>query len=144
MKCSEVKTKIVEAIENIEPDNVQYSGDKFNHVGPGLDIVGYDRQFQVQRDTPQAFSRISFGNADTLEVTFALSVVYMNTSAPDFETRILDDGDSIVKALRVLEQVNPQILTIEVTGSGDIEADDQGNRLCDWSVLVRYDPREAS
>ena len=106
-----------------------------------MEILGYDRQFQLQRDTPQAFSGISFGSADTLEVTFALSVVYINTNAPDFETRILDDGDSIVQALKVIEQVNDQILTIDIQGANDLETDDQGNRLCEWSLIVRYDPR---
>ena len=141
MKCSEVRTKIIEAMEAIEPQNVQYSGDLFRHVSPGMEILGYDRQFQLQRDTPQAFSGISFGNADTLEVTFSLSVVYINTNAPDFETRILDDGDDIVQALKVIERVNDQILTIDIQGANDLETDDQGNRLCEWSLVVRYDPR---
>lgn len=143
MRCSEVREKIVEAIENIEPDNVAYSGDKFRHISPGLDMLGYDRQFQLQRDSPQQYSRVKFGSADTLEVSFSLSVVYMNTGAADFETRILDDGDSIVKALRLIEQVNAQIHTLEASGSADIEADDQGNRLCEWNIRVVYDPREA-
>ena len=143
MKCSEVRTKIVDAIEAIEPQNVQYSGDKFRHVSPGSEILGYDRQFQLQRDTPQAFSGISFGSADTFEVTFTLAVVYINTSAPDFETRILDDGDDIIQALKMIERVNNQILTVEIQGSNDLETDDQGNRLVEWSLVVRYDPREA-
>jgi hypothetical protein len=108
-----------------------------------MEILGYDRQFQLQRETPQAFSGIAFGSGDTLEVTFSLSVVYINTNAPDFETRILDDGDSIVQALKVIEQVNDQIITIDIQGSNDLETDDQGNRLCEWSLVVRYDPREA-
>lgn len=144
MKCSEVRTKIIDTIEAITPDNVQYSGDKFVHVAPGLEILGYDRQFQLQRDTPQSFSQVMFGSADTLEVIFSLSVVYINTGALDFETRILDDGDSLVKALKAVEQVNDQIITVEITGSNDLETDDQGNRLCEWTLVVKYDPREVS
>ena len=66
----------------------------------------------------------------------------MNTGAKDFEIRVLDDGDSIVEALKIVEQVNNQILTVEVSGSSDTETDDQGNRLCEWSMVVTYDPRE--
>tara|TARA_R100001443_G_scaffold88944_1_gene95351 strand:- start:142 stop:573 length:432 start_codon:yes stop_codon:yes gene_type:complete len=142
MKCSEVRSKIVAAVEAITPDNVQYSGDRFSHVAPGVEILGYDRQFQLQRDTPQGFSGVMFGSADTLEVTFSLSVVYINTGAADFETRILDDGDAIVKALKVIEQVNDQILTLKAQGANDLETDDQGNRLIEWSLVVTYDPRE--
>ena len=71
-------------------------------------------------------------------------MVYINTGALDFETRILDDGDSLVKALKAVEQVNDQIITVEITGSNDLETDDQGNRLCEWTLVVKYDPREVS
>lgn len=141
MKCSEVKTAIVETIEAIEPNDVVYSGDVFKHVTFGSDVLGYDRQFQIQREQPQGYSRVALGSADSLEVVFSANVVYINTGAENFETRILDDGDSIVLALKKLEQNYDQIYTADTSGSSDLVADENGNRVCSWSLTIRYDPR---
>lgn len=140
MRATEVRDKIVQAVEGIAPDNVAHAGDVFRQAPPQLDYPPRDRVFMVTRTIPQAPADLLFAGADPYDITFELAVSY--TSTPNSQDRVLLDGDLICDAIKLLESQNAQILFTDVKGAADFE-DGQGNRLCTLSIRVVYDRRNA-
>lgn len=140
MRAVDVRDKIQEAIEGIEPDYKAHSGDRFRLAPPTLDAPPQDRVFIITRTAPQAPAELLFAGADPYEITFDVSVSYLPT--PTIQDRVLNDGDLICDAIRLLESSNAQILNTQLQGAADFE-DQSGNRLCSWSLRVVYDRRSA-
>jgi len=139
LRAVEVKNKIVSAVEAIEPDSKAHAGDLFRQAPPSLDYPPRDRVFLVTRTIPQSPADLLFAGADPYDITFELAVTY--TSTPNSQDRVLNDGDLICDAVKLLESQNQQILFTEVKGAADFE-DGQGNRFCTLSIRVVYDRRD--
>jgi hypothetical protein len=139
VRATDVRDKIVQAVEAIVPDTVAHSGDVFSQAPPQLDYPPRDRVFMCTRTIPQAPADLLFAGADTYDSTFELAVSY--TSTPNSQNRVLLDGDLICDSIKLLESQNAQILFTDVKGAADFE-DGQGNRLCSFSIRVVYDRRD--
>ena len=112
MRAVEVRDAIQSSMEGITPDQIAHAGDKFRIAPPTLDYPP----------------------------TFDVSVTYL--PPPTIQDRVLNDGDLIVDAIKLLESTYSQILFTELRGAADFE-DQSGNRLCTWSIRVVYDRRNA-
>ena len=140
MRAVEVRDAIQSSMEGITPDQLAHAGDKFRIAPPTLDYPPQDRVFIITRTAPQAPAELLFAGADPYEITFDVSVTYLPT--PTIQDRVLNDGDLIVDAIKLLESAYSQILFTELRGAADFE-DQSGNRLCTWSIRVVYDRRNA-
>ena len=140
MRAVQVRDAIQLSIEGIAPDQIAHAGHKFRIAPPTLDYPPQDRVFIITRTAPQAPAEILFAGADPYEITFDVSVTYLPT--PTIQDRVLNDGDLIVDAIKLLESTYSQILFTELRGAADFE-DQSGNRLCTWSIRVVYDRRNA-
>jgi hypothetical protein len=140
VRAVDVRDKIQEAIEGIEPDHKAHAGDSFRLAPPTMDYPPQDRVFIITRTAPQAPAELLFAGADPYQITFDIAVTYLPT--PAIQDRVLNDGDLIVDAVKLLESANAQILNTELQGAADFE-DQSGNRLCTWSLRVIYDRRNA-
>ena len=139
MRAVQIRDKIVEAVEGITPDHVAHAGDVFRQAPPSMDYPPRDRVFMLTRTIPQAPADLLFAGADPYEITFELAVTYTPTS--NMQNRVLNDGDLVCDAVKLLESQNQQILFTEVKGAADFE-DGQGNRFCTLSIRVVYDRRD--
>ena len=138
MRAVDVRDAIVEAVAGIVPDEKAHAGDRFRQAPPSLDYPPQDRVFILTRTAPQAPAELLLAGADPYDITFDLGVTYLPT--PKIQDRVLNDGDLIVDAIKLLESQYAQILNTEVRGASDFE-DQSGNRLCTWSIRVIYDRR---
>ena len=141
MRARAVRDAIKAAMEAITPDEVAHAGDVFRQAPPSMDFPPQDRVFIITRTAPQAPAEILFAGADPYEISFDVSVTYLPT--PNIQDRVLNDGDLIVDAIKLLESQQSQILFTELRGAADFE-DQTGNRLCTWSLRVVYDRRKAA
>lgn len=122
MRASEVKTAIVDAIEDITVDS-NVGGEAFNHVDLGGRDPGAisERAFEVEL-TGVAPSILITESAQI--VSFSVTVYY--ASYPLVEDRIADDAERVVKALtRLFEQdgdiYKTDIVEVDVSPSGLLE-----------------------
>ncbi len=142
MRARDVRAKIAESLEAIVPDTIASASDKFVHASAIHDIVLRDRTFVIERAAPQEPSTAllaTIGSSpDPYIIRFVVQVFYvLGDSTQD---RMLDDGDLVLDALRGLAN-EPQIRTIEISGSSDI--DDANSVVAVWDVAVTYDRRQA-
>ena len=138
MRAVAVRDAIKAAVEGVSPDSQAHAGDTFRLAPPTLDYPPQDRVFIITRTAPQAPANLLFAGADPYEITFDVAVTYLPT--PNIQDRVLNDGDLIVDAIKLLESAYSQILFTELNGAADFE-DQSENRLCTWSIRVVYDRR---
>ena len=140
MRCDEVRDKIIELVESIEPDSQVSSEDVFQVHD--FDTPARDRAFRLDRVSPQApavemMTGLGSG-ADPYEVAFDLSVVYVE--GPGSTKRRLQDGDKVVDQLRALV-AEQQIRTISISPGSEI-LDSGGLWFVNWGITVTYDRRD--
>ena len=142
MRASEVRAKMIEALEAISPDVKASSFDVFRSVSTIHDQVPSDRAFIVERAAPQEPSADLIATMgagpDPYRIRWIVQVFYMQGES--VQDRMLDDGDLIVDALRSLTN-EAQIRTIEIAGSSDLE--DESVVVAAYDVTITYDRRAA-
>ena len=140
MRAAEVRTAIVDAIEAITPGSQVSTEDVYR--AHDFDAPARDRAFRLDRVGPQvpAQSLVTTlgGTADPYEITFELTVLYVDGRGTT--ARKLDDGDECVDALRQLTE-HAQIRTVEIRPGSDV-LDPNGYWIVNWDLSVQYDRRD--